>query len=263
MVSAMSTFHSKKGALYPARCNIFPKLLNSRREFVIPDDFETINTGEPFLLMNDGEEDKILGFSTDANLDYLCQVDTIFEDGKFYVTPNLFHQLYTLHALIAGQLLPLVFFLLRDKQEVTYQRMFHLLIANCQTRGYQLLPDIIQMGFKVAVRNAVTSLFPRATWKGCFFHFAQSVRRKTQQCNTQKDYTDRPEITTFVRQCAIMPLIPVGNVEDYFLELMERIPDDQRCQRLADYMTSQWIEGDLQIHQWNLSTMMGHVQTTT
>ncbi|XP_071079680.1 uncharacterized protein [Haliotis cracherodii] len=144
MVSAMSTFHSKKGALYPARCNIFPKLLNSRREFVIPDDFETINTGEPFLLMNDGEEDKILGFSTDANLDYLCQVDTIFEDGKFYVTPNLFHQLYTLHALIAGQLLPLVFFLLRDKQEVTYQRMFHLLIANCQTRGYQLLPDIIQ-----------------------------------------------------------------------------------------------------------------------
>ena len=50
----------------------------------------------------------------DTSLDWLC-------DGTFIVVPGALHQLFTIHALINNHLVPCVYGLLPNKQEVTYK----------------------------------------------------------------------------------------------------------------------------------------------
>ncbi|XP_048254795.1 uncharacterized protein LOC125381649 [Haliotis rufescens] len=117
VVEAMPTFHAQKDTLYRARRSTLPPLPAHRRDLVIPDQFQTLGAGKQFLLINDGDDNKILGFSTTSNLRFLCAADTIYGDGTFYVTPRLFYQLYTLHAFVTNKMVPLVFLLLPDKKK--------------------------------------------------------------------------------------------------------------------------------------------------
>ncbi|XP_067653264.1 uncharacterized protein [Haliotis asinina] len=93
--------------------------------------------------------------------------------------------------------------------------------------GFQLLPNQNQMDFEVASKNAVMSVFPGYTGKGCFFHFTQCVCvwRKAQQFGLQ--------------------------IDDVWLQTLAVMPQDRRCEQLADYVTTQWIEGDQAPPVWN------------
>ncbi|XP_046551039.1 uncharacterized protein LOC124260768 [Haliotis rubra] len=112
--------------------------------------------------------------------------------------PTIFHQLYTIHGMVDGNMFPLVFFFLLDKKEDTYTRMFRLLVDAAAIRGHHLDPQKIQMDHEVASRNPSAIVFPRSEWKGCFFHFTQCVWRRTQQHHLQKAYQDDDEIKRFV-----------------------------------------------------------------
>lgn len=146
-----------------------PPLPASRRDLDIPDAFQMTEADQQFLLINDGHDDKILAFATDDNLRYLCEADVIYGDGTFYASPRLFHQIYTIHAIVDGQMFPLVFAFLPDKKEVTYRRMFQLIVDATKTRWFQLDPTVVQMDFETAAKTSALSVFPRAEWKDCVF----------------------------------------------------------------------------------------------
>ncbi|XP_046564156.1 uncharacterized protein LOC124272958 [Haliotis rubra] len=144
-IAEMPTYDTVKNRLYQARRSTFPPIPSSRREIVIPDEFKTTNAGEPFVIINDGDDDKILGMTTTVNMQHLCAAEVVYGDGTFYVSPSLFLQLYTLHAMVGGQMFPLVFFLLPDKATVTYDRAFRLLKEAVEARGLQMSPQHIQV----------------------------------------------------------------------------------------------------------------------
>ena len=63
-------------------------------------------------------------FSTEANLNLLEKTRVIFSDGTFAAVPTkLFHQLYSIHGVILGAVMPLVFALLPNKTQATYNRL--------------------------------------------------------------------------------------------------------------------------------------------
>jgi hypothetical protein len=74
------------------------------------------------LLPSDDVYPPMLIFSTINNLTHLAAANTIFCDGTFYPCPSLFHQIYTVHAMVDGSMYPLVFALLPGKDEVIYTR---------------------------------------------------------------------------------------------------------------------------------------------
>ena len=76
-------------------------------------------------------------------------------DGTFKVCPTLFYQLFTIHAVVHGQMVPCVFALLPDKKETTYRRLFEVLA--------HLQPKTLLMDFELAITNAAKAVFPRAT----------------------------------------------------------------------------------------------------
>ena len=86
--------------------------------------------GAKFLLIDhteDGKDNRLLGFGTHDLITTLCGTDTIYMDGTFRVVPAQFAQLYTLHGFFRGEMIPFLYFLLPDKEKLTYARMFRLI----------------------------------------------------------------------------------------------------------------------------------------
>lgn len=91
---------------------------------------------------------------------------------------NHFTQLYTLHASVNGTVFPLVFGLLPNKSEATYNRFFGLLKDAIQDLQSVLNPEHWLLDFEVAAKNAVQRNFPGTFLKSCFFHFTKCIWRK-------------------------------------------------------------------------------------
>lgn len=108
----------------------------------------------------------------------MCASDKIFLDGTFKANPRMFKQLYTIHGKYCGQIFPLIFCLLPDKSQATYQRLFTNLknIANSQGMNFQMKNAM--MDFESAAMKTFEKVFPQTALKGCFFHYTQCILRK-------------------------------------------------------------------------------------
>ncbi len=64
---------------------------------------------------------------------------------------------------------PLVYGLLPDKKQVTYERFFGQLKAVALAKNIVLQPVSVFTDYEVAAQNALSSTFLGVTLKGCFF----------------------------------------------------------------------------------------------
>ncbi|XP_048244115.1 uncharacterized protein LOC125371690 [Haliotis rufescens] len=79
-----------------------------------------IMDGQPYLLFSNGEDNKILAFSTQHQLETLQSDETIYRDGTFSSCPALRDQVSILHARCGFVNYPLAFTLLPDRQMIPY-----------------------------------------------------------------------------------------------------------------------------------------------
>ena len=166
-------------------------------------------------------------------------------DGTFYVSPHHFVQLYSIHAMKYGQMFPLVYSFLPNKQEVTYRRMFNQLQDSMQTRGI-LLPDnlICQMDFETAAMNAARSIL-LADIRGCYFHFGQAIWRKAVEHGLKIPYSnpDDTRVARLVRRAGVLPLIPLDQMDNCWIRAMEDAPTEvPGVQGFMNYVTETWVE---------------------
>ena len=116
-------------------------------------------SGEQFLLINDGNEDKILGFCTKRFLKILCNVNCVFMDGTFFSSPKLFIQVYTLHGVYKinekEQIIPLIYLLLPSKSKDIYIRMFQLIKRAAIDEHLIFNPTNFQIDFEAATIEAI------------------------------------------------------------------------------------------------------------
>ena len=160
MVQQLPTFESCRGQLYNQRAKLIPALPQTRSDINIEGPWRLTTKGDPFLLADDGDAERILIFSTQDNLTHLTAATTVYGDGTFYTCPDLFTQLYTLHAFVDGAIYPLIYALLPGKGVTVYTRFFTLLRQICQQHGLQLQPTTLFIDYEAAVRNAACSVFP-------------------------------------------------------------------------------------------------------
>ena len=131
--------------------------------------------GNHFLLHDDNIHSRMLILSTTSNLRHLSAADTIFCDGTFYTCPSLFHQLYTIHAIVDGSMFPLVFGVLPGKDQNNYIRFFSHIKDLSRLQNIHLQPKTVFIDYEIATNNAATTVFPGVTINGCFFHYPQCI----------------------------------------------------------------------------------------
>ena len=190
----LPTFDTSKSSLYRSRQKTIPPIPNTRPDIQQEGKFRETTSGEQFLQADDGDADKILIFTTADNLHHLCTTDKIYCDGTFYTAPPMFDSIFTIHAFVGSVMFPLVYSLLPQRNADTYNRLFTLLKDIATRHNFNFSPDYINLDFECASRNASLQVFPNAQLKGCLFHYAKAIWKKTQEYGLQTDYKDVPDV---------------------------------------------------------------------
>jgi len=201
----------------------YPALPACRTGYEIPDSFKYLADGSSFLAFDSGIDDvhRILIFATDSGLDELSTSNSWACDGTFKAAPNLWTQLFTVHAVINDSCLPRVFALLPNKQEATYRRLFSAIFnLRPNSRPVQCIMD-----FEIAVHTAFTTVFHSAVVSGCLFHFGQSCWGKICQIGKKKkeQYNNDPSFGLKIKCFSGLAFLPLEDVVDAF----ELLSDDE------------------------------------
>nr|XP_054757396.1 uncharacterized protein LOC129263513 [Lytechinus pictus] len=208
------------------RQNAVPHLPAPRRlsDLEVPDEQGFSFGGEQFLIHDSGREDqhRIIIFATDTNLRVLGNAESWFADGTFKVVPNIFFQLWTIHAVYESHVVPLVYALVANKTQATYRRVLDVV----RERGIRLDPARVTIDFEIAARNAFQHAFPNAEVKGCHFHLCQRIHEKIKQEGLQDLYNDDEEIRGQARMVGALAFVPVNDVVMAFGELSDIARDE-------------------------------------
>ncbi|CAN8005570.1 unnamed protein product, partial [Ixodes pacificus] len=190
---------------------------------------------EPFLAHDSGvgDQERILVFGTPKNFERLSTAKAWFMDGTFKVTPSLFYQVYTVHGLYHGAVIPLAYALLPNKQEVTYRRLFSVLSSLLSS----VAVEAIYCDFEAAVITTCSRIFPQAKIQGCFFHLCQSVYRRLCKLGFQARYGNDEEFA--MRMLPALAFLPPAEVPDAFDGLLEVFPTE--ATDLAMYFEDTYI----------------------
>jgi hypothetical protein len=92
------------------------------------------------------------------------------------VVPEIFFQLFAIHANYRDHVIPVAFILLPSKTEQIYQQMVNEIIQLAP--AWQ--PQRVMMDFEKATINVFNHTFPAVELSGCYFHFCQNVLRFLQ-----------------------------------------------------------------------------------
>ena len=146
---------------------------STRGDIDLGGQWTTTVQGDRFLLGEDGDGvNKIIVFTSDSALHVLTNANTCHMGGMFAIAPRLFYQIVTLHALILGIMLPLVFGLLPNKERNTHIRSLSLVKEKSASLGFTISPQCIMQDFEKGLMNACLHVFPDMILKGCYFHYA-------------------------------------------------------------------------------------------
>ena len=124
---------------------------------VLPHECQMTGTGERFLLFDSGVVDisRTFIYATNGGIDMLACSSQWFGDGTFKLCPQqIFSQIYTIHALVNGEVLPCAFALLPSKIEIVYEQFFTP-VCNSVINNNGNDPDGFLVNFETAAINAI------------------------------------------------------------------------------------------------------------
>lgn len=216
--------------------NMEPTQPKCLEELDIPESFKTTAKGKPFLLFDSGKvKQRIQIFSTKDNLAYLQEADNIYMDGTFKTVPMLFYQLYTVHAIINEESIPLVYALLPDKSKDTYIK----LISALKGLAPSLKPQSVLIDFELAMIGAIKQEFPNTSIQGCFFHFSQAIYRKIQAAGLREKYNTEKNFAQKMKLLCALAFVPTKYVQTFFDALSDSFPEE--ATEVLDYYEETWI----------------------
>ncbi|CAF4495412.1 unnamed protein product, partial [Rotaria magnacalcarata] len=158
---------------------------------------------------------RLIIFSSPEQLKILEETEEILIDGTFKVTPAIFTQLYTIHGVYRNCVFPLVFALLSDKQQQTYQRLINELRRLCPSWN----PKSVMIDFEKGAINAFQGTFTTLSISGCFFHLQKSIQRKLQNLGLKTNYENDSKFACDVNKIAALAFLLPSDVNQGFDDL--------------------------------------------
>ncbi|XP_065324901.1 uncharacterized protein LOC135931596 isoform X3 [Gordionus sp. m RMFG-2023] len=133
---AMPSFVSIKSTIDRLLQKNRPTLPQSLDELVLLPEYITTNKGEIFLINNDNNNNMLVfGTCEMLKLVEICDGDSIYMDGTFYIVPRLYCQLYSIHIMYQEVMILIIYALLPDKNRGTYIELFQIILQFCSMKN--------------------------------------------------------------------------------------------------------------------------------
>ena len=157
-------------------------------------------------------------FATNDWIDMLANSSQWFGDDAFKLCPQIFSQIYTIHALVNHEVLPCVFAFLPSKTEIVYEQFFTK-VCNAARNNNGNDPDEFLVNFETAAINAIRNCLPQTDISSCFFDLSSNLWKHIQRVALQERYMKDPQFGLQLRMIAALVFVPPQDVVNYFDEL--------------------------------------------
>lgn len=104
----------------------------------------------------------------------------LFMDYTFKTLSSQFHQLFVVHTLREDVSFPSFYFFLNNKSFLTYQNILSENVLKVQENDIVINISMMLIDFEEAIYKAIRDVIPKASIKGCCFHFARVICIKCQ-----------------------------------------------------------------------------------
>ncbi|XP_076045816.1 uncharacterized protein LOC143028060 [Oratosquilla oratoria] len=224
----------------------------------IPDNLRQTTDQRSFLLHDSGRGDvhRMLIFSTDQFLQTLHDSEHWMCDGTFKVSPSLFYQVYTVHALIRNNVLPCIFVLLPNKQQVTYSQMW----TEIKSLKPGLAPRSVQIDFELASKAALIEAFSQTHILRLLLSPGTIALEKRFKKRTATLYLKDENVRMALKMLLSLAFLSVDEVSDAFDELVADYPAE--VMPLVNYFEDNYVgrrnrRGDRRqplfpVHMWSV-----------
>ena len=104
-------------------------------------------------------------------------------------------------------------------------------------------PETVLCDFEKGLHNAIHTVWPGTTVRGCYFHHKQCLWRELQRCSLVPEYNviDSP-IRKYFKMIGAIAFLPLGDVRSTWDALKPEIPLDMS--EFVDYYERVWIGTD-------------------
>jgi len=195
---------------------------------VVPDQYKFYHPSPDFdklfLLEDSGQADpnRVTIFGRDYHRNWVQDMDRVFIDGTFTLAPPLFSQVFVILAKRAEYLFPVMYALLPNKSQETYDGLFGLI----KTIWPLFNSTSISLGFEMAVMNSVRQAFQRAEIHGCLFRLTKSMRRQLSENGLLQRYNAKPRFVLHASMTVALAVVPIDNLDDAFDALSNQLAND-------------------------------------
>jgi len=230
--------------IYDSRYSAILKLPHNRRESHAELELMNIKTNEneQFLLVNDKEKEIII-FCTESNLKFISESDALYVDGTLRYGKDIFYILFTVYVLKNNYRIPVLFSLLPNKYQSSYEKVFQTIQNYCVIFNREFNIKIVYVDFEKNLHNAVHQIWPRTTVKICRVRLGQAWYRMIHRYGISNEYVQDPPIRSYLTKLFGLPFLDVQWVGDCFAtELAEIQPSDERLVRFLDCLVENYID---------------------
>ena len=168
------------------------------------------------VLGTDGKDIVIFGLS--SSIRFLSETTLIQGDGTFSCVVQPFTQLYIFHGLLKnGVSYPLLYCLLRGKNQKIYERLLELVEGIAGARGATIFkrPVRVMVDFEKTFHNALKGYQAGNQMSCCFFHFVSNLKKRSKPIieaikkATGKESEEVKVAERTKRELMMIPLLPL------------------------------------------------------
>ncbi len=154
-------------------------------------------------------------------------------------------QLYTVHALVNGALVPCLYALLQWKDKATYIHMWQYIRQVALALGIILDPASVLIDFEEVAWNAIQRQFHKVRVAGCFFHLGQLVWCHLCQEGQRAIYLEEANFQMHVKMMTCTSFLPMDRVTAGFEALQESPEYDPCMDVIFDFFEDNYVGGVL------------------
>ena len=196
----------------------------------IPDSLKTVKRDESIededvsFLLYDSVEDttkpRIVIFSSAAMRRIASTASEFFADGTYHIVPNGFATLYTIHAIVSGEVFPVFFCLMQNEKEVTFCRVFTVIKPHLSTLDKN---TVVHTDCQLSAIKAIRKVF-RCVIRLCLFHINQALWRMISKVGLACHYNDtsKPHLHAYIRLLMSLPFLPGEKIVPCFEYVFEQ-----------------------------------------
>ncbi|CAF0995559.1 unnamed protein product [Brachionus calyciflorus] len=247
-------YDSVKNGFYKVRREEMPRLPKEISEISLNlDRFCITSYSKEFLLFDTLGTDRIIAFASKIQLEILSKPTKWHIDGTFKSCPNLYYQLYTIHAWLDEEMFCCAYILLLGKNNSIYKKAFENFKDASNKLGFSLKPDQIMSDYEPAAINASKQVF-QSSARGCYFHYIQCVWKNITSNHLTKEYKCNEQTKRWFNKLKALAFLPPNYVKLGYNYLKSIKPDSENLKNIDNflkYFESTWIDGRYTIEIWN------------